>query len=107
MFSGYLKRKLQSHFFPGYWRASVITLVLFSIVLASCSLNSSPQPSILVILVENLRFGSFSCGEGSESGRPQGLRAFCDEAVRFTHAYTPSVLSQATIASIITAKYPF
>lgn len=58
-------------------------------------------------MVENLKFGAFPCGEGSDGGRPRGFRTFCDEAVRFTHAYTPSVLSQPTIASILTAKFPF
>lgn len=73
----------------------------------ACNWKANTQPSVLVILVENLRFGSFSCGDGSDSGRPVGFRTFCEEAVRFTHAYTPSVMSQATIASILTAKYPF
>ena len=58
-------------------------------------------------MVENLGFGAFSCGERTEPGRAVGFKAFCDEAVRFTHAYTPSLMSQATVASIFTAKYPF
>ena len=58
-------------------------------------------------MIENLGFGAFSCGERTEQGRAVGFKAFCDEAVRFTHAYTPSTMSQATVASIFTAKYPF
>jgi hypothetical protein len=61
----------------------------------------------MVVMVGNLGFGAFSCGERTEAGQATGFKAFCDEAVRFTHAYTPSVLSQATVASIFTAKYPF
>ncbi len=73
----------------------------------SCSWSQAQKPSILVILVENLGFNAFSCGDGLEEGRSSGYQAFCEEAVRFTHAYTPSVLSQPTIASIFTAKFPF
>lgn len=83
------------------------TVFLWLLVAAGCTWKGSPQPSVLVILVENLRFGAFSCGEGRESSRPAGLHAFCDEAVRFTHAYTPSMMSQATVASLLTGKYPF
>lgn len=79
--------------------------IVASILMVSCSWRSPSPHSVVVVLVENLGFGAFACGEG-ESRRPNGFQAFCDEAVRFTHAYTPSVLSQATLASILTAKYP-
>jgi arylsulfatase A-like enzyme len=59
-----------------------------------------------VILVEDLGFGSFSCGEDSRPEQAPGFEAFCEEAVRFTHAYTPSTMSQATVASILTGLYP-
>jgi hypothetical protein len=58
-------------------------------------------------MVENLGFGALSCSEGAENERGSGFQSFCDEAVRFTHAYSPSVMSQATLGSILTAKYPF
>lgn len=84
-----------------------VAAICFCLAAASCTWRSGPQSSVLVILAENLPFGSFSCGEGSDGGRPDGFRAFCEESVRFTHAYTPSVMSQATVASLLTAKYPF
>jgi len=73
----------------------------------SCAWKSPAPPSVLVIMVEQLGFSAFSCGEDVEQGRALGFKAFCDESVRFTHAYTPSLLSQATLASILTAKYPY
>ena len=88
-------------------RFAVIAIcVLAAGIVASCNWKTAPQGSILVIFVENLGFNSFSCSESAESGRRAGLQTFCDEGVRFTHAYTPSTLSQATIASIFTAKAP-
>lgn len=85
---------------------AAVMAVLLCLLGSSCTWRSTPQPAVVVIVVENLGFGAFSCGEGG-AGPSSGFQAFCDEAVRFTHAYTPSVMSQATIASILTAKYPF
>lgn len=57
-------------------------------------------------MVENLGFNAFSCGDGTDFEAGSGFQVFCDESVRFTHAYTPSLMSQATIASILTARSP-
>jgi hypothetical protein len=85
-----------------------VTLMIAAVIttLASCTLRTSVQPSILVILVEDLGFGAFSCGEGEEGAQGTGFQTLCDEAVRFTHAFTPSVMSQATVASILTGRLP-
>ena len=73
--------------------------------MAGCQFRSGPQPSVLVIMVGDLGFGSFSCGEG-DVPKTSGFQVFCDEAVRFTHAYVPSVLGQPSAASVVTARYP-
>lgn len=57
-------------------------------------------------MVENLGFGVVSCGEGLEDNPNSGFQIFCDESVRFTHAYTPSTMTQPVIASLVTAKLP-
>ena len=62
---------------------------------------------MLVILVEQLGFNSFSCGEEEAEESNGGYSAFCAEAVRFTHAYAPSPMSQPSIASIISGLYPY
>jgi hypothetical protein len=80
----------------------LLTLLILN---SGCTLKSPVQTSVLVIIVENLGFASFSCGE-TESEDDTGFKPFCEEAVRFTHAYAPSPLSQASVASILTAQYP-
>lgn len=79
-------------------------LVLFSalIVMTGCDLNRSGQPSVLVIAVEGLDFETWSC----DSDELQGLKAFCEESVRFSHAFTPSTMSQAAMTSLMTGLYP-
>ncbi len=57
-------------------------------------------------MVEDLGFNAFSCGDSS--GPPDDIlfESFCAEGVRFTHAYTPSTMSQAAVASLLTGLYP-
>ena len=71
--------------------------------LTGCELSRGSRPSILVVAVEGLSFDTKSC----DAEELQGLRAFCDESVRFSHAFTPSTMSQAAIASLLTGLYPF
>lgn len=81
-------------------------LAFLCLLFVGCSWQQSPQPSILVILVENLGFNAFTCGEEAQAKKTSGFQSFCEESVRFTHAYTPSMMSNATIASILTERYP-
>jgi arylsulfatase A-like enzyme len=74
-------------------------------LLACCSWQESRRPSILLIAVEGLGFDTAACNSaGSEP--TDGLERICAESVRFTHAYTPSLMSQATLASIFSARFP-
>ncbi|MBX3020832.1 MAG: sulfatase-like hydrolase/transferase [Bdellovibrionales bacterium] len=84
------------------WPALILPALLW---INGCEFNRDRKPSILVIAVEGLAFETLSCD--SEQGEPEvGLRAFCEEAVRFSHAYTPSTLSQASMSSLLTGLYP-
>jgi arylsulfatase A-like enzyme len=74
----------------------------------SCELPREKRPSVLLIAVEGLGFNALNC-DGEELGESstEGLRVLCDEFVRFSHAYTPSTMSQAALASAVTGLYPF
>lgn len=87
--------------------STALALVAFLLIPAACVWKGAPSPSVLVIFVENLGFSSFSCSDESESRRSSGLQTFCDQGVRFTHAYTPSTLSQSSIGSVFTALDPY
>src|SRR5665213_482775 len=83
-------------------------MIAFLILLCGCELQQKNQPSVLVIAVEGLSFESLSCDSEELTDRTfEGIRAFCEEAVRFSHAYAPSTMSQATMASLMTGLYPF
>jgi len=71
--------------------------------LSGCELTRDNQPSVLVIAVEGLSFETVGC----DAEEFEGLKDFCEESVRFSHAYTPSDMSQASMASLLTGLYPF
>jgi arylsulfatase A-like enzyme len=73
--------------------------------LGGCSWRSNEKPSFLIIAVEGLNSESIDCANLDEDFE-KGLGVLCAEGVRFTHAYTPSTQSQATLASILTGLYP-
>lgn len=70
---------------------------------AGCQWESK-KPSFLVITIDSFPFDTLHC---NETEKYKGFKTVCEEMVRFTHAYTPSILSQSAIASILTGKYPF
>ncbi len=76
--------------------------VFITLALAGCELARDGQPSVLVIAVEGLSFETLNC----DAEELEGLKTFCEESVRFSHAYTPSNMSQATMASLLTGLYP-
>ena len=84
----------------------ILAFLVFAVL--GCELRRANKPSVLVIAVEGLGFDSVSCDvDEPEDQAQEGMRVFCQEAVRFSHAYSPSPLSQASVASLVTGLYPF
>jgi hypothetical protein len=81
---------------------SILTLLSF----AGCS-PTLPRGdgSVLIISIPSFRADDLGCVSSTESSTPH-LDSICAEAVRFTHAYTPSVLSNPALASVLTGLYP-
>ncbi len=84
-------------------------LVSIASLLAGCIEGSEQNPNIIVIAIEGLGFDEINCVQSVADENAElrgGFDKFCAESVRFTHAFTPSVMSQATLASLLTAQYP-
>jgi hypothetical protein len=62
------------------------------------------KPSILVIAIDSMPYDSILC---NDTHRDAGFQNVCDEMARFTHAFTPSILGQSAMASLLTGLYPF
>ncbi|HEX4923298.1 MAG TPA: sulfatase-like hydrolase/transferase [Bdellovibrionales bacterium] len=88
------------------WRACVLS-AFAALALSSCQWDGARPPSVLVLAIDTLPADFVSCtDQETASGEPSGLDLLCAESVRFTHAYTPSVLAQPALASVLTAKPP-
>ena len=70
--------------------------------LGGCTWGKTNKPSFLIIAVERLGADSLDCS----TARDDGLAVICENGVRFTQAYTTSILSQSALTSILTGLYP-
>ncbi|MCB0420838.1 MAG: sulfatase-like hydrolase/transferase [Bdellovibrionales bacterium] len=80
----------------------LVVFLLFSFT--GCLWSDKGPESIIIIAVEGLDSESIPCA--SEDVEKELFGFLCQESVRFTHAYTTSIMSQASLASLMTAKYP-
>ena len=83
-----------------------VVLLLF-LCLSSCVFPKPIPPSFLILVVDSLGFDSISCHRDSPADKKSGLDQFCQGSIRFHHAYTPSVLAQPALASLLTGLYPY
>lgn len=91
------------------YRRVALYLVVLTLVSAMvrCDWSQSQQPSTILIAIEGLDFLSVQCGSDRvEVTLDKGFSTLCEETIRFTHAFTPSVMSQAAMASLLTGHYP-
>ena len=78
------------------------------VFLSSCVFQKKPRlPSFLIVAVDSLGFDSVSCYQDDISIPRSGFNLLCGSSVRFHHAYTPSVLVQPALASLLTGLYPY
>ena len=85
-----------------------VVILIFSLSAIGCDFQQKTQPSVLVVAVEGLSFESISCDSDATNERIiKDLKPFCEESVRFSHAFAPSTMSQATMSSLMTGLYPF
>ncbi len=83
------------------------TFVALLLCVLGCSPDHSEKPSYLLIAVEKLPFTGSLCSQTiTVDQSKEAFDLLCNEAIRFTHMYTPSTQSQAALASVLTGLYP-
>lgn len=80
-----------------------LILALLSLVQVSCKTND--KKSVLVIAVDELTITDVNCNQ--EDLERSGFQILCNESVRYTHAFTPSTLTNPALASLLTGLYPY
>ena len=82
-----------------------ILLMFFSV--SGCEFATQAENSYLIIAVDRLGFDTMTCDETFLSERDlDGFLSFCDQSVRFTHAFTSSTLAVPAISTLLTGLYP-
>ncbi len=83
------------------------TFVALLLCVLGCSHDQSEKPSYLLVAVEKLPFTASLCSQTlTVDQSKEAFDLLCNEAIRFTHMYTPSTQSQAALASVLTGLYP-
>jgi hypothetical protein len=86
----------------------VLGLVIF--LIAGCQWRVMKNPSVLIIAVEGLAVDDVLCPATDENlegpASSSGFDDFCRESIRFTHAYTTSIMTQSALTSILTGLFP-
>ena len=85
-------------------RKYFFALLLF---FSSCVARKNSPPSFLILAVDSLGFDSVSCNYEGAPVLKSGFDFFCESGIRFHHAYTPSVMAQPVMASLLTGLYPY
>lgn len=80
-----------------------LSILLLSLVQIGCS--SQIKESVLIIAVDGLSSTDVSCSQTDDLS--SGFQILCHESVRFTHAFTSSVLSVPALTSVLTGQYPY
>lgn len=81
--------------------------LIFCFLILSCDFKTNSQSSFLIIAVDSFSYDKVLCNNDDQNHKHQGFHTLCTESVRFTHAYTPSLMSQSAMASVLTGMYPY
>lgn len=79
-------------------------LILLLLFCVGCQYGTASKSHLIVIAVDQLGVNEVNCSKESEPD--SGFDLLCEESVRMTHAFTPSILSGPALASLLTGDYP-
>lgn len=81
------------------------SLLILCAMTSGCLFRPNQTPSYIMIGVDRLGGNSLSCTEYLDKGEGAYYQ-LCADFIHFTHAYTTSIQSAASIASVLTGLYP-
>lgn len=91
-------------------KKNLVALGLASIIAGlctSCRWSQDSSHSVIIIAVDQLGINQVSCRADNPIQERSGIGLLCQESIRFTHAYTTSILSGPALTSVLTGQYPF
>ena len=82
------------------------SFILMLGLLSFSSCQKMTKPSFIVLASDRLSFNSYSCGE-DRGNLHSGFNTLCQESIRYTNTYSTSTQSAASLASLLTGRYPY
>jgi arylsulfatase A-like enzyme len=82
------------------------SLAFLILICASCTFSMTSTSRVLVIAVDRLAVSDVNCSRELKPMQKSGFDLLCKNSVRFTHAFTPSLMSMPALTSILTGLYP-
>lgn len=80
----------------------ILTVFVSALSLTSCHATQKNNENILLIAIEQFGSQDFVCPmEGKK-----GFKTLCDDFIRWTHAYTPSIEPTSALAAVLMGNYP-
>lgn len=83
-----------------------LIIIMTFVLLASCQWSGNHRPSVLVIAIDEFGTSELNCANESDIASRSGFQVFCDEAIRFSHAFSTSAQSAPAMASLLTGTLP-
>ncbi len=85
----------------------IIGILFTTCNLVSCRFSAAKAPNFIIIAAESLGFDEINCLRDRRTATiHSGFDLLCDNSVRFTHAFTPSILAVPALSSIMTGLNP-
>ena len=83
----------------------IVVLFVFGLSVPMPSTHASPQPNVILILVDDLGWMDLSC-QGSRYYETPNLDRLAAQGMRFTNAYAACAVCSPTRAAVQTGRYP-
>ena len=83
----------------------IVVLCVLGLLVPTPSTHASPQPNIILILVDDLGWMDLSC-QGSRYYETPNLDRLAAQGMRFTNAYAACAVCSPTRAAVQTGRYP-
>jgi arylsulfatase A-like enzyme len=89
------------------FRIIILSFLIICTGLSSCSIKpkDNSNPNIVVILLDDLGYGDFSCYVENNKIKTPHIDQIASEGMRFTDAHSPSSVCTPTRYGIITGRY--
>lgn len=82
-----------------------LAILVASLLAAPCSTPAAPPPNIVVVFIDDMGWGDFSCF-GNRDARTPNVDRLASQGIRFSQFYVNSPICSASRCALTTGQYP-